>query len=86
VLSPNALSSPTSSCLNGMKRPILDQIASTVFKLETSRVEASSIIDSKGRSGEPMEWSESESFANKFSQIVSDNDIGYKFKQFVAGK
>ena len=73
-----------SFCLHEMKRPILDQIASTLFKLENERVESSSVVDEKGRIGEPMEWSESESFANKFSEVIASNDIGYKFKQFVA--
>eukprot|EP00549_Striatella_unipunctata_P012968 CAMPEP_0118690698 /NCGR_PEP_ID=MMETSP0800-20121206/10264_1 /TAXON_ID=210618 ORGANISM="Striatella unipunctata, Strain CCMP2910" /NCGR_SAMPLE_ID=MMETSP0800 /ASSEMBLY_ACC=CAM_ASM_000638 /LENGTH=215 /DNA_ID=CAMNT_0006588385 /DNA_START=91 /DNA_END=737 /DNA_ORIENTATION=- len=74
----------SSSALSGMKRPILDQIASTLFKLENDRVESSSVIDEKGRKGEPMEWSESESMANKFSEVVSTNPIGYRFKQWVA--
>mmetsp|Transcript_26143 Transcript_26143/g.34100 ORF Transcript_26143/g.34100 Transcript_26143/m.34100 type:complete len:228 (+) Transcript_26143:22-705(+) len=69
---------------NAMKRPILDQIASTLFKLENDRVEASSVVDDKGRKGEPMEWSESSSAANKFSEVVSSNPIGYQFKQWVA--
>ena len=34
--------------------------------------------------GEPMEWSESDSFANKFSELMAGNDIGYGFKQAVA--
>lgn len=72
------------SCLQEMKRPILDQIASTLFKLENQRVESSSVVDEKGRVGEPMEWSESKSFANQFSEMIASNDIGYKFKQFVA--
>ena len=67
-----------------MKRPLLDQIASTLFNLEMNRVESSSTTDSKGRKGEPMEWAESDSLANKFSQIVAGNNIGYAFKQFVA--
>ena len=67
-----------------MKRPILDQIASTLFQLETSRVENSSVEDDQGRVGEPMEWSESNSFANKFSELIANNDIGYRFKQWVA--
>ena len=70
--------------LYGMKRPILDTIASTLFKLENSRVEASSEVDEKGRMGEPMEWSESSSLANQFSEAIASNSIGYKFKQFVA--
>jgi len=70
--------------LSGMKRPILDQLASTLFKLETDRVEASSVVDEQGRIGEPMEWSEQSSVANKFSQVVSSNPIGYRFKQWVA--
>jgi glutaredoxin 3 len=70
--------------VNGMKRPILDQLASTLFKLENDRVEKSSVVDDKGRKGEPMEWSESESLANKFSQVVAGNSLGYQFKQFVA--
>ena len=44
--------------LNQMKRPILDQVASSLLKLENDRVEQSSILDEKGRIGEPMEWSE----------------------------
>ena len=73
-----------SSPLFGMKRPILDQIASTLFRLENDRVENSSVLDDKGRKGEPMEWSESESLANKLSTAISSNSLGYKFKQFVA--
>mmetsp|Transcript_28674 Transcript_28674/g.64729 ORF Transcript_28674/g.64729 Transcript_28674/m.64729 type:complete len:162 (-) Transcript_28674:176-661(-) len=34
--------------------------------------------------GEPMEWSESDSLANRFSMLVASNDVGYMFKQFVA--
>ena len=67
-----------------MKRPILDQIASALFKLENDRVENSSVIDEQGRNGEPMEWSEGTSVANKFSEIVASNPIGYRFKQWVA--
>jgi len=67
-----------------MKRPILDQIASTLFRLENKRVEDSSVVDDKGRVGEPMEWSEGTSAANRFSQLVSSNPIGYRFKQWVA--
>eukprot|EP00526_Cylindrotheca_closterium_P000246 CAMPEP_0113645032 /NCGR_PEP_ID=MMETSP0017_2-20120614/23715_1 /TAXON_ID=2856 /ORGANISM="Cylindrotheca closterium" /LENGTH=242 /DNA_ID=CAMNT_0000556703 /DNA_START=131 /DNA_END=856 /DNA_ORIENTATION=+ /assembly_acc=CAM_ASM_000147 len=74
----------TSIRLYGMKRPILDQVATTLFKLENDRVEASSVADDQGRMGEPMEWSESDSFANRFSQIVQNNELGYQFKQFVA--
>jgi len=70
--------------LYGMKRPVLDKIASTLFQLETKRVEDSSEIDSKGRYGEPMEWSESTSLANQLSKIVATNSLGYQFKQFVA--
>ena len=70
--------------LQEMKRPILDTVATTLFKLETSRVEASSEMDDKGRMGEPMEWSESSSLANQFSEAIASNSLGYKFKQFVA--
>jgi len=55
-----------------------------LFRLENDRVENSSVIDDKGRNGEPMEWSESDSFANKFSTAVAENGLGYRFKQFVA--
>lgn len=80
-----SISTTTSgSSLQAMKRPILDQLASTLFRLENERVENSSEVDEKGRMGEPMEWSENDSFANKFSQVVSGNSIGYQFKQFVA--
>lgn len=44
----------------------------------------SSVVDDKGRVGEPMEWAEDNSFANQLSKIVSNNDIGYTFKQTVA--
>lgn len=74
----------SSSALGGMKRPILDQIASALFKLENARVDASSVEDGKGRTGEPMEWSESNSAANQFSELVATNPIGYRFKQWVA--
>lgn len=70
--------------LHEMKRPILDRLASFVFKLENDRVANASVEDDRGRSGEPMEWAEENSFANKFSQIVSGNDVGYRFKQGVA--
>ena len=74
----------TSTTLHEMKRPILDRLASFVFKLETDRVANSSVPDMKGRSGEPMEWAESDSLANRLSQMISSNDIGYWFKQTVA--
>ena len=76
--SPSA--SPTA--LRGMKRPILDKVASTLFKLENARVEASSEQDEKGRVGEPMEWSDPTSLANQFSEAVASNTWGYQFKQF----
>jgi len=69
--------------LNDMKRPLFDQIAATLFDLEQKRVNDSSEIDEQGRTGEPMAWSEPDSLANKFSQIMSGG-IGYQFKQFVA--
>eukprot|EP00797_Seminavis_robusta_P015134 Sro227_g092370.1 Glutaredoxin 1 (148) ;mRNA; r:66014-66457 len=31
-----------------------------------------------------MEWSESSSLANKFSETIASNSLGYQFKQFVA--
>lgn len=31
-----------------------------------------------------MEWSEKDSMANKFSEIIATNSLGYQFKQFVA--
>jgi glutaredoxin 3 len=74
----------TTTCLYQMKRPILDRVASTLFKLENDRVESSSVMDDKGRLGEPMEWAEDSSFANKFSEVIASNDLGYTFKQFVA--
>lgn len=74
----------TEALLFEMKRPILDQIASALFKLENDRVEASSVVDDKGRLGEPMEWSDGTSVANKFSEAVASNPIGYRFKQWVA--
>lgn len=80
----NADASGGGSLLYGMKRPILDTVASTLFQLETSRVENSSELDEQGRMGEPMAWSESESLANQFSEAIASNSLGYKFKQFVA--
>eukprot|EP00584_Thalassiosira_punctigera_P001324 CAMPEP_0172529986 /NCGR_PEP_ID=MMETSP1067-20121228/3888_1 /TAXON_ID=265564 ORGANISM="Thalassiosira punctigera, Strain Tpunct2005C2" /NCGR_SAMPLE_ID=MMETSP1067 /ASSEMBLY_ACC=CAM_ASM_000444 /LENGTH=196 /DNA_ID=CAMNT_0013314127 /DNA_START=151 /DNA_END=741 /DNA_ORIENTATION=+ len=74
----------TTTCLHEMKRPILDRLATFVFKLESDRVAASSVEDERGRSGEPMEWAEEDSFANQLSNLVQSNDIGYKFKQTVA--
>lgn len=74
----------TTTSLSEMKRPILDQVASFLFRLENDRVEKSSVVDESGRVGEPMEWSESDSFANRFSTVVAGNSLGYRFKQFVA--
>eukprot|EP00978_Attheya_sp_CCMP212_P000546 scaffold1066_cov57-Attheya_sp.AAC.3 len=67
----------------GMKRPILDQLATTLFRLEQDRVEKSSVEDEQGRVGEPMEWSEADSWSNKLSQVMASGP-GYAFKQFVA--
>ena len=69
---------------NPMQRPLLDQIATTLFNLETKRVESSSVIDAQGRYGEPMEWSNGTSWANQFSVLIASNPIGYIFKQTVA--
>jgi len=69
--------------LYDMKRPLLDQIATKVFNLEMKRVKESSVVDEQGRTGEPMEWSEADSLANKVSEVMSGG-IGYQFKQFVA--
>ena len=74
----------SSTRLQEMKRPILDRLASFVFKLENDRVKQASVEDEKGRLGEPMEWAEDASFANQFSTMVASNDLGYKFKQTVA--
>lgn len=74
----------SSTILSDMKRPILDQIASALFRLENARVAASSEVDDSGRLGEPMEWSESKSVANVFSETVASNPVGYRFKQWVA--
>jgi glutaredoxin 3 len=84
TLIPTGSRTRCSSPLGGMKRPILDQIASALFKLENARVDASSVEDDKGRIGEPMEWSEKKSAANQFSETVAANPLGYRFKQFVA--
>jgi glutaredoxin 3 len=70
--------------LREMKRPLIDQIASTLFQLENDRVQASSVVDDKGRVGEPMEWSEGTSMANQFSEVVASNPLGYRFKQWIA--
>ena len=59
--------------LRGMRRPILDQIASTIFKLEMDRVDSSSVTDDKGRVGEPMEWAAKDSMSNRFSEIMAGN-------------
>jgi glutaredoxin 3 len=73
---------PTVLLNDKMQRPLLDTIASFLFQLETNRVKASSQIDDKGRFGEPMEWSQDSSLANRLSQIMADK--GYFFKQWVA--
>lgn len=65
-----------------MKRPLLDRIATAAFNLETARVNASSVVDEKGRAGEPMEWSQKDSLANQFSEFMAG--AGYGFKQWVA--
>jgi glutaredoxin 3 len=70
--------------IHAMKRPILDQIATALYRLETSRVEASSKLDDDGRYGEPMEWSESNSLPNLVSEWIASNPLGYMFKQMVA--
>jgi glutaredoxin 3 len=80
----NVRISRRSTSLNGMKRPILDQIASTLFNLEMDRVESSSVEDDRGRVGEPMAWASDDSLANRFSEVIAGNDLGYKFKQWVA--
>jgi glutaredoxin 3 len=72
----------STTALAEMKRPLLDQLASTLFQLETARVKASTEVDELGREGEPMEWSQANSLANRFSQVMAD--YGYGFKQFVA--
>ena len=69
---------------NNMKRPFFDQLATTIFQLETKRVESSSVYDDQGRYGEPMEWSNATSLANQFSVMIASNPIGYTFKQTVA--
>ena len=74
----NARTSPH----HAMKRPLLDQLATTLFKLENDRVDASSEVDEKGRVGEPMAWSEKGSFASTLSEIMAGP--GYSFKQWVA--
>ena len=67
-----------------MQRPILDRLASFLFKLENDRVSSSSVIDEKGRNGEPMEWAQENSLANRFSELVASNNLGYRIKQGVA--
>ena len=89
AFAPSSATTPrTTRCqstrLCDMKRPILDQIATALFKLENSRVDASSVQDDKGRMGEPMEWSEKKSVANQFSEVMATNPLGYRFKQWVA--
>lgn len=84
LFDPSRSGGESTTCLHEMKRPILDRAASFVFKLENDRVANSSEIDDQGRSGEPMAWAESTSFANKFSEAVASNDLGYRFKQTVA--
>ena len=77
-------SSSSTTSLYEMKRPILDRIASSLFNLEMDRVESSSVVDEQGRVGEPMSWAQNDSLANKFSKVIAGNDLGYKFKQWVA--
>lgn len=73
---------PFPSRLYNMKRPVLDRIASTLFKLENDRVSSSSVTDDKGREGEPMEWSEKGSLPSLLSEVMAGP--GYAFKQWVA--
>lgn len=87
IVAPNSSigrATKSSTRLNEMKRPIADRAASFLFKLETDRVADSSVEDEQGRTGEPMEWAESDSLANKFSELIASNDLGYRFKQGVA--
>merc|ERR1711966_369434 len=55
-----------------------------VFDPENDRVAQSSVVDDQGRSGEPMEWAEEDSLANRLSEAVQSNGVGYRFKQGVA--
>ena len=80
---PKRTTTTTTFRLHGMKRPLLDQVASTLFNLETERVRQSSETDEKGRVGEPMAWSRQESWANRFSQLMATGPA-YVFKQWVA--
>lgn len=82
AFAPSSPSTRPKTSRQEMKRPFLDQLATTVFKMEQSRVDASSVEDEQGRVGEPMEWSEKDSLANRFSQIMAGP--GYAFKQAVA--
>ena len=74
---------PSRLIMNEMKRPILDQLATTLLKLENDRVEKSSELDEKGRVGEPMAWSEGSSMANQLSELMASGP-GYMFKQLIA--
>ncbi|KAL7456700.1 hypothetical protein ACHAXS_000389 [Conticribra weissflogii] len=67
-----------------MKHPILDHLASFVFRLRNDRSARSTVVDSKGCSGKPMEWAKENSIANQFTKIVSLNEMGYQFKQRIA--
>lgn len=60
----------------------MDRVASSLFKLENDRVASSSVVDDKGRVGEPMEWSEKDSLASRLSEVMAGP--GYAFKQWVA--
>ena len=82
VPSTTSTSRSTHPPLQDMKRPLLDQIATALFNLENDRVKRSSEVDDKGRTGEPMAWSESKSFANQFSEFMATK--AYGLKQFVA--
>ena len=84
TVAPSTTTSCTTTRLYEMKRPILDRLASFVFRLENDRIAKSTVIDSQGRSGEPMEWAEENSIANQFTKLVSSNELGYRFKQGVA--
>jgi len=67
----------------GMQRPLLDSLATFLFKMESSRVDASSETDTLGRDGEPMAWAEAGSLANRLSKVMASGP-GYAFKQLVA--
>jgi glutaredoxin 3 len=67
-----------------ISKSLSEWTASSLMNLENARIQRSSVVDEQGRIGEPMEWSETDSLANRFTEMVSGNPVGYRIKQSIA--